>query len=219
MRNALAAMLADVLPQKIPLLRAAYGIDEGPLPDVDVVSSGEMPEQALTSIGDVWLEVVNPRLLPGLLRVDIDPAGYPVYRMRYACRVYVWAKGADWDEAMVRRDMITGATRMAMLEFPTLTTAGGDTGYLVHEDTYTEEFGVPQRVPNASGRCWATALCSVDMWSEESMAEGRMREPIGANNSTVITPEVYGPTAPFPDDAPSPEEIDANTEEISSGNP
>lgn len=213
-RNAIAAMLVEVMPIKIPLLREAYQIDQGGLPDLDVVSSGEMPEQALTSIGDTWAEVVNPRLLPGMQRVDIDPAGSPVYRMRYACRVYVWALGEDWDNAMLRRDMIAGAVRMSLLEFPTLTRAGGDTGYLVHEDTYTEEYGVPQRTPNASGRCWATALCSVDMWSEESMAEGRMVPPIGSVEHTpVIGTSLIGPTSPMPEDLPRPPGFPAITPE------
>lgn len=204
-RNAVAAMLVDVMPIKIPLLREAYGVDQGILPDLDVVSSGEVPDKAFTSIGQTWVEVVNPRLLPGIQRVDIDPAGYPVYRMRYACRVYVWALGEDWDNAILRRDMMSGAVRMALFEFPTLTIKGGDTGYLVHEDTYTEEYGIPAPTANASGRSWASALLSVDMWSEETMDAGRMRPPIGvvATTPTVGT-TVLGPSSPMPDDLPRP---------------
>jgi hypothetical protein len=205
-RGAIAALLADVLPVKIPLLREAYGVDQGVLPDLDVVSSGEMAENALTSVGQTWLEVVNPRLLPGIQRVDIDPAGYPVYRMRYACRVYVWALGKDWANAIARRDMMTGATRMALFEWPTLTMAGGDTGYLVHEDTWTEEYGVPSRAPNDSGRCWASALISVDAWSEETMTAGRMHPPLGeVAVSPTLGTTIFGQGEPMPTDLPRPD--------------
>jgi hypothetical protein len=204
-RDALAALLREVLPVKIPLLREAFGADHGSLPDADVVASGEMPDSALTSIGKAWVEVINPRLLPGMRRVDIDPAGDPVYRIRYACRIYVWALGTDWDNSIVRRDMMTGAVRMTLLEFPTLTTAGGDSGYLVHEDTYTEEYGTPTRSPNSSGRAWCSALCSIDLWSEETLTAGRLRQPIGdlAAGPTVATTLIPA-TEPIPDDLPRP---------------
>jgi hypothetical protein len=204
-REAVADMLTEVLPLKIPLLRQAWNLDHGVLPDLDVVSSGEKPDSMLSSIGKSWVEVVNPRLMAGIQRVDIDPAGAPVYRMRYACRIYVWALGEDWDNAVARRDTLTGAVRMSLFEFPTLTTAGGDTGRLVHEDTYTEEYGVPVRVGNQSGRAWASALISVDLWSEETTTDGRMRPPIGQLDArpTVAT-TIIPPGQQLPDDLPRP---------------
>lgn len=206
-RNGIAALLGEVLPVKVPLLRAAFGITQDELPDIDVVASGEIPESSLSSLGMTWVEVINPRLLPGMRRVDIDPSGYPVYRLRYACRIYCWALGLDWDSALKRRDMIAAAVRASLLEFPTLQTAPGDhpQGYLVHEDTYTEEYGAPVRAPNDSGRTWASALCSIDMWSEESMADGAMRPAIGAAETTRIGASIVGPTQPIPDDLPTPD--------------
>jgi hypothetical protein len=204
-RNAIADLLTAALPRKIPLLREAFGVDQGALPDLDVMSSGEMPDSALTSVGKSWVEVVNPRLLPGVQRVDIDPAGYPVYRMRYGCRIYVWALGADWDNAILRRDMLTGAVRAVLFEFPTLTLEGGDTGFLVHEDTYTEEYGVPIRAANASGRTWGSALCSVDLWSEETMAAGALRPPVGAlAGQPALASTLIPANEPIPEDLPRP---------------
>jgi len=204
-RDRIAALLREVLPVKLPALRAAYAIGRAELPDVDVVSSGEIPENVLSSLGETWIEVVNPRLLAGMRRVDIDLHGYPVYRLRYACRVYVWALGADWDAAMRRRDMVVGAVRVTLLEYPCLQTMPGDSGVVVHEDTYVEEYGAPVRTPNDSGRVWASALCSIDLWSEESMADGALRPPIGeAAEPPTVTTTVIGPGESFPPDLPGP---------------
>lgn len=203
-RDQLAALLGDVVPDKIRALRAAYGVGEESLPDLSMVSSGEIPDSMLSSLGPTWVEVINPRLQPGLRRVDIDPAGYPVYRLRYGCRLYVWALAPDWPSAIVHRDMMVGAVRMTLLEYPTLQREPGDSGYLLHEDTYTEEFGQPQRAPNDSGRTWDSALLSIDLETEESMADGALRPPIGENRSTIIGTTLIGPTAPMPDDLPRP---------------
>lgn len=203
-RDQIAAMLGEVLPLKVPALRTAYGLSPDDLPDIDLVSSGEIPESALSSLGTTWIEIINPRLLPGIQRVDIDPLGYPVYRMRYACRIYCWALGDDWDGALRRRDMICLAVRASLFEFPTLQTEPGDSGYLVHEDTYTEEYGAPVRAPNDSGRTWASALCSIDLWSEEGTAAGALRPAIGENRGATVGTTVLGPNAPIPDDLPRP---------------
>lgn len=198
-RDQLAAMLGEVLPRKTPALRQAWELTPRELPDVDVVASGEIPEETLTKLGDVWVEVVNPRLQAGMQVVDIDEAGYPLYRLRYGCRVYVWALGFDWPHALQRRDMVIGAVRNTILEFPTLSAVPGDTGYLMHPTTYTEEYGVPSRVPNNSGRCWASALASIDLWSEESMRDGALRPPIGVVEAPAVATSLLGPPEPPPD--------------------
>jgi len=206
-RDHLAALLGEVLPRKIPALRSAWGLSHAQLPDLGAVSSGEMPESALTDVADTWVEVINPRMLPGLKRVDITPAGDPQYHIRYACKIYVWALGKDWDEAMARRDTIAAAVRLSLLEYPTLSTAGGDTEHLVLEETWTEEYGVPVRTPNDSGRCWCSAVLAVDARAEEDMADGRLRAPIGIANRVVLSTTGHGPTVPFPDDLPTPEQF------------
>lgn len=203
-RDQLAALLGDVLPMKTEALRQAWTLGRRDLPDVDTIASGEIPENTVTNLGEVWVEVINPRLQPGMVQVDIDSAGYPVYRLRYGCRIYVWALGANWDNAMTRRDMVIGAVRMAIIEFPTLQVPPGDTGYLLHPTTYTEEYGVPSRAPNKSGRVWASALASIDLWSEESMADGALRPPLGTADQTEVATSVLGP-GPAPADLPEPE--------------
>lgn len=221
-RDQLATLLGDVIPTKITALRAAYGVGPDVLPDLALVSSGEIPDSTLSSLGPSWVEVINPRLTPGLKRVDIDPAGYPVYRLRYACRLYVWVLAVDWPTAVVQRDMLVGTVRQTLLEYPTLSTTPGDSGYLLHEDTYTEEFGQPLRAPNDSGRTWASALQSIDLWTEESMADGALRPPIGENRSTIIGATVLGPGVPIPDDLPRPPgfpPVVTDPEEDDSGSP
>lgn len=203
-RDQLANLLGEVIPSKIPALRAAYGVTGAELPDLALVSSGEIPDSILSSLGPTWAEVINPRLQPGMRRVDIDPAGYPVYRLRYGCRIYLWALARDWPTAVVHRDMLVSAVRQTLLEYPTLQTEPGDSGFLLHEDTYTEEFGQPQRAPNDSGRTWASALLSIDLETEESMAAGALRPPIGEVLSTIVGTTVLGAGVPMPDDLPRP---------------
>lgn len=210
-RDALAEFLAAALPRKIPALRAAWRLDQGHLPDIGAISSGEMPEEALTEIADVWVEVVNPRMLPGMKWVDITPAGDPQFHTRYACKLYVWALGKDWDAAMARRDMIAVAVRLCLLEFPTLTLEGGDTEYLVLQETWSEEYGVPTRAPNDSGRSWCSAVLAVDTRAEEDMGDGRLREPVGTSTRVLLAAGGVGPSTPFPEDIPTPEQYQSAT--------
>lgn len=202
-RDRLADFLLAALPVKTTLLRSDWLYDQGLLPDVGKISSGELPRTVISDLADAWIEIVNPRTLPGLRRVDITPEGDPVYQTRYACRIYVWARGEDWDNAMARRDNLTIAVRMALLEFATLAIEGGDTGWLVLEETWTEEFGVPTPVPNKSGRCWCSAVLSVDVRAEQQMSAGRMRKPIATVNNTIIAVGTVGPTDPLPEAGPA----------------
>lgn len=203
-RDQLATLLGDVVPDKIAAMRTAYDVGPEALPDLAMVSSGEIPESLLSSLGPTWCEVINPRLSPGMRRVDIDSAGYPLYRLRYACRIYLWALAKDWPTAIAHRDMLVSVVRQTLLEYPTLQREPGDSGYLLHEDTYTEEFGQPVRAPNTSGRTWASALLSIDLVTEETMADGALRPPIGEVASTIVGATLLGPGVPMPDDLPRP---------------
>jgi hypothetical protein len=200
-RDKVAELLAVEMPRKIPLLREAWDLDAAGLPDLDVITSGEAADNTLDSRGRSWVEVINPRLLR-TRRVDIDPAGRPVYRSRYAARIYVWALGQDWGGAKTARDNLAAAVRLSLIEYPTLTILGGDTGWLLHEDTITEEYGEPQRINRRSttgpARVWAGAVLSYEIDAEESTADGSTRPPLGVNNDMIITPHGYGPGVPFP---------------------
>lgn len=210
-RDALAAFLRVALPQKIPALRAAWQLDQGALPDVGAIASGEMPQNALTNISNSWVEVINPRMLPGLRWVDITPAGDPQYHIRYACKLYVWTLGKTWDQALQRRDLTATAVRLALLEFPTLAMAGGDTEYLALQETWSEEYGVPTRAPNDSGRTWCSAVLSVDVRAEEDMAAGRLRAPLGTAARVLVAAGGVGPTEPLPEDLPAPDGYQLDT--------
>lgn len=206
-RDALAHFLLDALPLKTAALRAAWNLDQGRLPDMGAVTSGEMTEEALTDVADAWCEIVNPRMLAGMRWVDITDAGDPVFHTRYACKLYVWALGVNWDQSIIRRDMLALAVRTCLLEFPTLTLAGGDTEYVALQETWSEEYGVPTRAPNDSGRTWCSAVLSVDVRAEESLAAGRLREPIAQAARVVLGADGVGPHSEFPPDLPTPDQF------------
>lgn len=196
-RDKLADLIRAEVPRKIPLLRVAWTLDGTAIPDVEEVVSGEAPDGALTSAGDTWVLVVNPRLL-STKRVDIVD-GLPVYMTRYSCRVYTWAKSDNWPNAVAARDNLAVACRLALFEYPNLsTTARGDTGYRSYENTYTEEFGEPLRTNNLSGRVWAGAVLAIDVDCEETLKDGSTRAPIGTNNSTTTTATAVGSNRPLP---------------------
>lgn len=205
-RGAISDLLVGVLPLKVTKLREAFALGFGQLPDVGTVSDGELPEQTVGGWGATYVEVVNPRLQPRIEWIDMV-AGYPQYRMRYGCRIYVWAIGDDWGQAIDRRDHTVNAVRQTLLEYPTLTTVPGDSGKLLHHDTYTEEYGAPVRAGNQSGRTWASALISADLWSEETMGDASLRPPIGDNERTELGMSVLGPTESMPEDLPGPEQF------------
>lgn len=199
-RDQLAELLRYEVTRKIPLLRAVWALDQEDLPDLERVVSGETEDNALTSEGDTWVIVVNPRFLK-THRVDIDDAGRPVYMTRYSCRVLVYAKGDDWRTAKAARDNLVVACRLSLLEYPNLSAVvRGDTGYRLHEDTYTEENGEPSRNPGDGGRVWAASILSIDLDCQETLADGSTRPPIGAVDTPVeLDTNAVGPSDPLPE--------------------
>lgn len=205
-RHKLASMLAAEVPRKVPLLRDVWELDASRVPNLEELVDGVAPDHALTSAGDTWALVINPRLLRQT-RVDIKH-GLPVYNSRYACRVFVWVKAIDFGTAIEARDNLAAAFRSSLLEYPNLDIAvRGDTGYRVHEDTYAEEFNEPYRLGKQTGgkggKVWAGALLSVDVDSEEDLADGSTREPIGELEEVTVTIDGVGADQPLP---PLPEE-------------
>ena len=198
-RDQMALLLASEMPRKIPLLRQAWNLDAARLPDVKRVVSGDMPEQAIgTQAEDTIVVVINPRLLRAVRTGDFNDQGAPEYRSRYSCRVYIWAKAADWDGAIAARDNLAVCARLCLFEYPTLNSEGGDTGYLMYENTYTEDFGVPLR---ASGsRCWAAAILSIDADVEEHVDVGSTMPALGTAGQIAATTTAVGPLQPMPGD-------------------
>lgn len=194
-RDQMALLLATEMPRKIPLLRDAWNIDASKLPDLTKVVSGDPPENVITE-SDGLIAVINPRLLRANRTGDFDANGSPEYRSRYSCRVYVWTKGADWDSAIASRDNFAACARLCLFEYPTLAIEGGDTGYLMYENTYTEDFGVPIRM--SGSRCYAAAILSIDADVEEHVDAGSTVPPLGTAQQIAATTTAVGPTQPLP---------------------
>ena len=199
MRDQLCDLLSKEVPRKIPLLREAWSLAVKDLIDPDdgdselVFVSGDVPEQ---TIKNTMINVVNPRLLNTVRTGDVNALGEPEYHSTYACRIYVWAISEDWSSAENARDNLAAACRLSFLQYPTLTQAGGDTGYRVEEGTYTEDFGVPSRA-NGS-RCWAAAILSVDVTAEEFIDAGSTRPGLGIANTVTPQTTAVGPNQPLP---------------------
>lgn len=201
-RDRLALFVGEVMAEKTSALRQAYSYDDAELPEPDTITSGEKPDNALGKFGHTWIEIVNPRMR-AQRTVDITPYG-PEWEIDYSLRVYVWALGASWADSIDRRDRVTGAVRALLWEFPTLKREGGDSGYLVNYSTWGEEYGVPSRVNNPSGRAWAAAIMTFDLRVWETLERGALRPPIGTAERSFVDTSVAGPYEPFPADGPAP---------------
>lgn len=194
-RDRIALLLSSEMPRKITLLRQAWALDAALLPEVSRFISGDPPENIVKE-EESLIAVINPRLLRAVRTGDFSDLGAPEYRSRYACRVYVWAKGNDWDGAIAARDNLAVCARLCLFEYPTLTSEGGDTGYLLYENTYTEDFGVPVRA--AGSRCWAAAILSIDLDAEEFVDDGSTVGALGSAEQIATTTTAVGPTQPLP---------------------
>jgi hypothetical protein len=194
-RDQMALLFATEIPRKIPALREAWNLDAGKLPYLDKVVSGDPPENVITESTGL-VAVINPRLLRTVRTGDFNAEGAPEYRSRYSCRTYVWAKGNDWDQAIAARDNLAVCARLCLFEYPTLVAEGGDTGYLIYENTYTEDFGVPVRV--SGSRCYAAAILSIDADVEEYVDAGSTIPPLGTAQQIAATTTAVGPDQPLP---------------------
>lgn len=179
-RDQLTALLASDMPRRIERLRDARGWGAEKLPDVDVFLSGDVPDSELSSNQGhkTWVVVVNPRLIRIVATGDFSPAGDAEYHCTYSCRVYVRAKGKDWQLSESARDHIAEAARASLLQYPTLSTAPGETGFRMIQATYGEDYGVPSRVSNGQA-AWAAAILTVDMLSEEYVDDGSTLPSLG----------------------------------------
>jgi hypothetical protein len=202
-RDRLTTLLQHETQRKVPLLRTAWDLTPDRLPNFDRITSGEAVDALLSGDDPNWITVINPRLLK-TTRVDIRN-GLPVYLTRYACRIYVWCKADDWATAIAARDNLALACRLSLLEYPNLTyDTRGDTGYRLHESTYTEEFSEPMRMTTKAGnRVWAGAVIAIDADVQETLEDGSTRPPIGEvedpQNTITTTAEAVGPAQPLPE--------------------
>lgn len=173
-------LFASDMPRRIERLRIARGWDAGLLPDVDVFLSGDPPDsKASSSQGHkTWVVVVNPRLIRQVATGDFSAAGDAEYHFTYSCRVFIRARGEDWKLSEQARDHVAEAARATLIQYPTLSTEPGETGYRVVQATYGEDYGVPSRVANDQG-AWAAAILTVDVLTEEYVDDGSTLPSLG----------------------------------------
>lgn len=197
-RGQMTRLFASDMPRRIERLRLARDWGAELLPDVDVFLSGDPPDsrQSSNEGNKVWVVVVNPRLIRIAATGDYSPAGEPEYHCTYSCRVYVRTKGADWQLSEAARDHIAEAARSTLLQYPTLSTEPGETGFRVVQATYNEDYGVPSRVPNNQG-VWAAAILTVDVLSEEYVDDGSTLPPLGEMQEVDATSYAVGVDEPM----------------------
>lgn len=195
-RDQLALLFATELPRKIPLLRTQRGWGAEMLPDVDRIVSGDVADETIRGGGTpTWVVVVNPRLVRMTPTGDFSELGEAEFHNLYSCRVLVWHLGRDWDLAIAGRDHVAEACRLCLVQYPTLSTEPGDSGFRLNVPTYTEDFGVPARVQ--SGKAWAASILSVDVLVEEHLDDGSTLPALGTVGTVEPDPYAVGFTEPM----------------------
>jgi hypothetical protein len=179
-RDQMARLFATDMPRRIELLRIARGWGAELLPDVDAFLSGDIPDSEINSNKGhrVWLVVVNPRLIRLVPTGDFSAAGDAEYHCTYSCRVFIKTRGDNWQLSEAARDHIAEAARATLLQYPSLSTEAGETGFRMTHPTYGEDYGTPSRVANGQG-AWAAAILTVDVLSEECVDDGSTLPPLG----------------------------------------
>lgn len=203
-RDAVVALLKEDLPERIPLLRAARGLDSARLPDVagDRIVSGERPSSVLTGGVASWIEVINPRKVRSR-QIDLDERGNPVYRNTWGLRIIVWALAKEWDVSLAARDNLMAAVAGSLLEYPTLSRTPGDSGFLININTITEEPGPPYRIADdpqgarINPRVWCGGALIYQMDDESTLTEASTRPPWGAADQINVSGAVTAPGQPL----------------------
>jgi hypothetical protein len=187
-RDRVANLLIADLPPRIDAMTQLWVLDRGAIPEPGKVTSGEAPDGALDHQAETWIEVITPRLMPRTRTVGMTSDGQMINRYRYSARVYIWVLAEKWQEALDRRDRLATAARDSLLTYPTLAVppAVGDTGFLVHNNTLSEEFAEPSRIGNRSGgspRVRAAALLAYEIEHEYATGAPPTTPPWGTFNT------------------------------------
>lgn len=114
------AWLADRLPANLRRLETALALDVKSLPDPVQVLAQETGPLALEQWPAVY---VLPRGTTALDLVDVLPDAAEVYRVTYNVRVLLWVRADSYGTTDQLRKRYVLATRTALLERKTLTTA------------------------------------------------------------------------------------------------
>lgn len=197
-RDQMALLFASDMPRRIERLRVARGWSAELLPDVDAFLSGDVPDSELSSNQGhrTWVVVVNPRLIRIVATGDFSPAGDAEYHTTYSCRVFIRAKGDKWALSESARDHIAEAARATLLQYPTLSTEPGETGFRVVQATYGEDYGTPSRVANGQAT-WAAAILTVDVLTEEYVDDGSTLPSVGEVREVETTSYAVGVQEPM----------------------
>lgn len=197
-RDQMTLLFASDMPRRIERLRIARGWDAGQMPDVDAFLSGDVPDSEVSANKGhrTWLVVVNPRLIRIVATGDFSPAGDAEYHCTYSCRVYIRAKGENWQLSEQARDHVAEAARATLLQYPTLSTEPGETGFRVVQATYNEDYGMPSRVANGQA-AWAAAILTADVLSEEFVDDGSTLPPLGEIREVETTSYAVGVNEPM----------------------
>jgi len=191
-RDAVAALLMADLPPRIDAMTELWSLQEASIPWPGQVTSGETADNVLDHRSDTWIEVIAPRLLPRTKIVGITVDGQLVHRYRYSARIYVWVLADRWQDALDRRDRLCTAARDSLLTYPTLAIppAYGDTGFLVHNNTISEEFAEPYRIGGRNGgspRVRAAGLLAYEIDHEYATGLPDTTGPLGTFDTFDLT--------------------------------
>lgn len=200
-RDRVADLLIADLPLRIDAMTELWVLDERSIPEPGKVTSGEAPDGALDHQADTWIEVITPRLMPRTRTVGMTSDGQMINRYRYSARVYIWVKAERWEDALDKRDRLATASRDSLLTYPTLAVppAVGDTGFLVHNNTLSEEFAEPVRIGGRSGgspRVRAAALLAYEIEHEYATGAPPTTPPWGVFESLQLAVTLLPYTRP-----------------------
>jgi hypothetical protein len=183
-RDRVANLLVADLPLRTEAMTQSWELDARDVPTPGMVTSGEAADNALDHRAETWIEVITPRLMPRTRTVGITVDGQLIHRYRYSARVYIWVMADRWQDALDRRDRLATASRDSLLTYPTLAIPPtvGDTGFLVHTNTLSEEFAEPVRIGNRGGgspRVRAAALLAYEIEHEYATGAPSTQPPWG----------------------------------------
>jgi hypothetical protein len=186
-RDAVANLLTADLPPRIDAMCELWTLETGSIPWPGMLTSGEAADNALDHRADTWIEVIAPRLMPRTRVVGMTTDGQLIYRYRYSARIYIWVLADRWADALDRRDRLCTAARDSLLTYPTLAIppAFGDTGFLVHSNTLSEEFAEPYRIGGRNGgspRVRAAGLLAYEIEHEYATGNPPTQGPLGVFN-------------------------------------
>ncbi|KWW97402.1 hypothetical protein LI90_4374 (plasmid) [Carbonactinospora thermoautotrophica] len=154
----LADRLRAALPGKTAELRTRYGADPAALPDVVTVEPHDVDQLGVEQWPAVLVVGQETR---GIRPVDVGPTS-EVYQVRYALRVFVWARGDGYAQTDTLRKRLTLGVRELLLTRRLLAPAGR-----VEPSSLAESYSDLAR--DEAGRTIGGAFIAVEVTLEETL--------------------------------------------------